>query len=71
MVPAYTNGVQAMPISFAHYLLAFADSFSRDADRIREAYPRSIAARWERRSSPTPAGRCIDSDLLTFSASTA
>jgi argininosuccinate lyase len=40
MVPAYTNGVQAMPISFAHYLSAFADSFGRDAERIRQAYPR-------------------------------
>lgn len=39
-VPAYTNGVQAMPISYAHYLLAFADSFQRDATRIREAYAR-------------------------------
>ncbi len=39
-VPAYTNGVQAMPISYAHYLLAFADSFGRDAERIRQAYER-------------------------------
>ncbi|WP_235504023.1 MULTISPECIES: argininosuccinate lyase [unclassified Acidovorax] len=39
-VPAYTNGVQAMPISYAHYLLAFADSFGRDSARIREAYAR-------------------------------
>ena len=40
LVPAYTNGVQAMPISYAHYLLAFADSFQRDAARIREAWSR-------------------------------
>ncbi len=40
LVPAYTNGVQAMPVSYAHYLLAFADSFERDATRIREAYAR-------------------------------
>ncbi|RYF66567.1 MAG: argininosuccinate lyase, partial [Comamonadaceae bacterium] len=40
LVPAYTNGVQAMPVSYAHYLLAFADSFERDATRIREAYVR-------------------------------
>lgn len=39
-VPSYTNGVQAMPISLAHYLLAFADSFERDAQRIRQAWPR-------------------------------
>ncbi|WP_200843722.1 argininosuccinate lyase [Pantoea sp. 18069] len=40
LVPAYTNGVQAMPISYAHYLLAFADAFERDAQRVREAYAR-------------------------------
>jgi hypothetical protein len=39
-VPAYTNGVQAMPISYGHYLLGFADSFARDAERIRQAWPR-------------------------------
>jgi len=39
-VPAYTNGVQAMPISYGHYLLAFADSFGRDAERVRQAWPR-------------------------------
>lgn len=40
IVPAYTNGVQAQPISLAFYLLAFADSFERDAQRLREAWPR-------------------------------
>lgn len=39
-IPAYTNGVQAQPISYAHYLLAFADSFARDSQRIRELYAR-------------------------------
>ena len=39
-VPAYTNGVQAMPISYGHYLMAFADSFARDSASIREAYAR-------------------------------
>lgn len=39
-VPAYTNGVQAMPISYGHHLMAFADSFARDSARIREAYAR-------------------------------
>ncbi len=39
-VPAYTNGVQAQPISYAHYLLAFDASFVRDAQRLREAYAR-------------------------------
>ena len=39
-VPAYTNGVQAMPISYGHYLMAWADSFARDSASIREAYAR-------------------------------
>ena len=39
-VPSYTNGVQAMPISLSHYLLAYADSLERDAQRLREAWPR-------------------------------
>lgn len=40
LVPAYTNGVQAMPISYAHYLLAFEAAFDRDGQRIRELYTR-------------------------------
>lgn len=39
-VPAYTNGVQAMPISWGHYLHAFADSFGRDGERLRQAWAR-------------------------------
>ncbi len=40
IVPAYTNGVQAQPTTYAHYLLAFAASFERDAARLRESYAR-------------------------------
>lgn len=40
LVPAYTNGVQAMPISYAHYLLAFDAAFERDAQRIHDLYAR-------------------------------
>lgn len=40
IIPAYTNGVQAQPISYAHYLLAYEASFERDAQRIRELYAR-------------------------------
>ncbi|GGJ98021.1 argininosuccinate lyase [Pseudomonas matsuisoli] len=39
-IPAYTNGVQAMPISLAHYLLAYDASFQRDAQRLHELYAR-------------------------------
>src|SRR5688572_359877 len=40
IVPAYTNGVQAQPISYSHYLLAYASSFERDAQRVQELYKR-------------------------------
>lgn len=40
IVPAYTNGVQAQPTTYGHYLLAFAASFARDQARIEEAYTR-------------------------------
>ncbi len=40
VVPAYTHGVQAQPTSLAHYLLAFAAAFERDAERLQQAYVR-------------------------------
>lgn len=39
-MPAYTNGVQAMPITLGFYLWAFLQSFERDFDRISEAWQR-------------------------------
>ena len=40
IVPNYTNGVAAQPNSLGHVWLAHAAGFSRDAQRIREAYVR-------------------------------
>lgn len=68
-IPAYTNGVQAQPVSYAHYLLAFADSFARDSQRIRDLYPRlnlspmgtSVLA-----NSAWPLNRTRLADLLGF-----
>jgi argininosuccinate lyase len=40
IVPGYTNGVQAQPTTFGHYLLGFAGAFDRDADRFQQAYAR-------------------------------
>jgi argininosuccinate lyase len=40
IIPAYTNGVQAQPITLAHYLLAYSAAFERDAERSRQAYLR-------------------------------
>src|SRR5476649_745409 len=40
IVPAYTNGVQAQPTTYGHYLLGFAAAFDRHAERVRQAYAR-------------------------------
>ncbi len=40
LMPAYTNGVQAVPVTYGHYLLAYEESFERDQQRISEAYKR-------------------------------
>ena len=46
IVPNYTNGVAAQPNSFAHYLLGHLAGLDRDAQRIREAYVKSIGPQW-------------------------
>jgi argininosuccinate lyase len=40
IVPAYTWGVQAQPISFGHYILGYTQALARDAERYRQAYAR-------------------------------
>jgi argininosuccinate lyase len=40
IIPAYTWGVQAQPITLGHYLSAYAAAFEREAIRMREAYAR-------------------------------
>ena len=40
IIPAYTWGVQAQPITFGHYLSGYAGAFDREATRMREAYVR-------------------------------
>ena len=34
IVPAYTVGVQAQPISFGHYILAYVEALERNAERF-------------------------------------
>jgi argininosuccinate lyase len=71
LVPAYTNGVQAMPTSFGHYLLAFADSFARDGERIRQAWSRvdrSPLGSAVLANSSWPLDRARLADLLGFEA---
>jgi argininosuccinate lyase len=38
IVPAYTVGVQAQPISFGHYILAYVEALERSAERLRRAF---------------------------------
>jgi argininosuccinate lyase len=40
IVPAYTWGVQAQPVSFGHYVLAYTEALSRAAERYRQAWSR-------------------------------
>ena len=40
LIPNYTNGVAAQPNSMAHYLIAYANAYSRDIDRVEEYYKR-------------------------------
>jgi argininosuccinate lyase len=40
IVPGYTNGVQAQPTTYGHYLLGFAGAFTRDGERLRQSYAR-------------------------------
>ena len=40
IVPAYTQGVQAQPISFGHYILGYTQALERASDRLKETYGR-------------------------------
>jgi argininosuccinate lyase len=69
IVPAYTNGVQAQPTSYAHYLLGYEASFERDAQRIHELYRRmnrSAMGTAVLANSSWPLNRRRMADLLGF-----
>lgn len=40
-MPGYTHLQRAQPLTFAHYLLAYAQMFMRDFDRLRDTYRRT------------------------------
>lgn len=69
ILPAYTNGVQAMPISLAHYLLAYDASFERDVQRFHSLYTRmnrSAMGTAVLANSSWPLNRERMADLLGF-----
>jgi argininosuccinate lyase len=41
VMPGYTHLQRAQPVTFAHYLLAYAQMFLRDAGRLEDAYKRA------------------------------
>ena len=71
VIAAYTNGVQAQPITLAHYLLAFDAAFGRDAARLQQAYARvnrSPLGSGALGTSSFPVNRVRLAELLGFEA---
>jgi argininosuccinate lyase len=69
IVPAYTWGVQAQPITFGHYLTAYAAALRRNGERLREAYARlnlSPLGAAALGTSSFPVDRIRLADLLGF-----
>jgi argininosuccinate lyase len=71
ILPAYTWGVQAQPITLGHYVTAYAGAFDRAAARLRETYARlnqSPLGAAALGTSSFPVDRPRLSDLLGFDA---
>ena len=69
IIPAYTWGVQAQPITLGHYLSGYAAAFERQAVRMREAYARlnqSPLGAAALGTSSFPVDRVRLADLLGF-----
>ncbi|MFL6121396.1 lyase family protein [Actinophytocola sp.] len=71
IVPAYTNGVQAQPVTFGHLVLGYEHALRRSAQRLAEAYhrvnlcPLGAAAL---ATSSFPVDRARLAELLGFAA---
>ncbi|WGF89900.1 lyase family protein [Marinivivus vitaminiproducens] len=69
IVPAYTEGVQAQPVSLGHYLTAYAEALGRGVDRLRYVYGevnRSPLGSGALGTSSFPVDRPRLADLLGF-----
>ncbi len=69
IVPAYTVGVQAQPLSFGHYILAYAEALERNAERLRRAFDsvnRSPLGSAALGTSSFPVNRARLAELLGF-----
>jgi argininosuccinate lyase len=69
IIPAYTWGVQAQPITLGHYLTGYAAALDRQATRMREAYTRlnqSPLGAAALGTSSFPVDRLRLADLLGF-----
>jgi len=69
IVPAYTVGVQAQPVSFGHYILAYTQALERDGVRLAQAFAtvnRSPLGSAALGTSSFPVNRPRLSELLGF-----
>lgn len=73
VMPGYTHLQRAQPLTFAHYLLAYAQMLMRDYDRLRDTYRRTDVmplGSGALASTTYPIDRHMVADLLGFSAVT-
>ena len=71
MMPGYTHLQRAQPVTLAHHLLAYFDSFQRDAERLTQLYPRiNLSPMGSAALAGTSVGvdRSLVAELLGFSA---
>ena len=69
IVPGYTHLQRAQPIVYGHQLLAYAEMFTRDLQRLKETYQRTDVlplGSGALAGSPYPLNRDLTKDLLGF-----
>ena len=71
VMPGYTHLQRAQPLTFAHHLLAYAQMFMRDFDRLRDTYRRTDVmplGSGALAGTTYPIDRRLTASLLNFSA---